>query len=210
MANRKYKTVSQAKEARRKCNRIAQQKYREKLRMQRLAPHASPSGSTMRENVEEEVSNAVGPLEASVEEAVAEDVQDESREPDSISLTPTPLERVAGIDHAIEELLVSVEDASVRQSLKDPIAHVELKLKGLVDRVHQPRQTATEQGASIEPSIHYNPHQSARDFIKAHNMRADVISSLSAQVYRYRAQHIIQAEIKHLSAQVERAMGQVI
>lgn len=38
-------------------------------------------------------------------------------------------------------------------------------------------------------------------------MSADTIASLSAHIYRYRAQHMNLTEIESLSAQLERARG---
>ncbi|KAJ6192069.1 hypothetical protein J3E72DRAFT_380158 [Bipolaris maydis] len=215
MANRKYPTIVEARKARQECNRLAQQRYRERLKQQRQISQASPSDNPMRDKTEAEEEAeeegeetiAVAHPVANAQEALAENVQGERREPDPLSPSLVPSERVASIDRALDQLLANIEDPCVRKSLQDPIARIELKFRDLVNRVHRTEQPAVQQDESLVPTIHCNSHASAGDWNRAHNMSADTIASLSAQIYRYRAQHMNLTEIESLSAHLERARG---
>lgn len=177
--------------------------------MQRLAQQASPLDNTMRDEIEEEELTTVGSPEARAQVALAEDIQVERRGSNPPRPSLTPLERVANIEQNLDELLISVEDARVQQSLQDFVARIEPKFKDLANWVHQTEQSAVRQDVSML-SIHYNPNALAAVRDKLYKIMADTIESLSTQIYRFRAQHMFIAEINHLSAQVENAMGRVV
>ncbi|EUC27641.1 hypothetical protein COCCADRAFT_111159, partial [Bipolaris zeicola 26-R-13] len=161
--NWKYETRCQAKEARKACNRKAQRRYREKLKMKKITSYASPSDSTTRDEIEEEPPTAVDPPGADAQEVSTgmEDVSNQRREPDPPSISLTLLERVARIEQDVDRLLVSVEDLNVKKSLQSPIARVNPKFKDLVSRVYQgQQQPAVPQKPSVVPRMHYNPHAS--------------------------------------------------
>ncbi|RYN63521.1 hypothetical protein AA0119_g13334 [Alternaria tenuissima] len=212
MANRKYDDPADAKQARRRSNKEAQRKYRDKLKQQKRASQASPSDITMRNEMDEEAPTAVGPPDASAQEASSgvESVQDERRVPDRPNAPPTPLERMACIEQAIDGLLVSVKDPYVQKSLQDPITRIDLKFRDLVGRVHKTEATPVQRDARIVPSIQYHPHELTAASARAHDITADTIRSLTEQIHRHRAQCTPLTDIKFLSAQLDRARRQAI
>ncbi|KAF2844604.1 hypothetical protein T440DRAFT_512098 [Plenodomus tracheiphilus IPT5] len=207
MANRKYDDPADAKQARKRSNKVAQRRYRDKLRQQRQAAQASPSDITMGGEMDEEALTAVGPPDASTQEASSgvESVQDERRGPDRPNAPPTPLERMACIEQAIDGLLVSVKDPCIQKSLQDPITRIDLKFRDLVGRVHKTENPPVQRDARIVPSIQYHRHGLTVNSARARNTTVDTIRTLTKEVYRYRTQCAPLTDIKLLSAQLNRA-----
>jgi hypothetical protein len=159
--------------------------------------------------MDEEAPTAVGPPDASAQEASSgvKSVQDERRGPDRPNAPPTPLERMACIEQAIDGLLVSVKDPCVQKSLQDPITRIDLKFRDLVGRVHKTENPPVQRDARIVPSIQHHPHELTATSARARNITVDTIRSLTEQVYRYRTQCAPLTDIKLLSVQLDRARG---
>ncbi|RYN48142.1 hypothetical protein AA0119_g13597, partial [Alternaria tenuissima] len=181
-----------------------------KLKELKRAAQPSPSDGTSQSEMNEETLTATVPPDASVHEASNEvdSVEDERRRPDAASAPLTPLEHIASIEQSIDALLASVNDPCVQKSLQGPIKRIDLKHRDLLSRVQRTETTPVQQEARIVPSIQYPPYELAVSRGRARNMTAESIRSLTRQIYAFRTQHVPMTEIKHMTAELQRARVQ--
>ncbi|OWY52191.1 hypothetical protein AALT_g11815 [Alternaria alternata] len=212
MANKKYKDPADAKEARRTCNRLAQQKYRRKLKELKRAAQPSPSDGTSQSEMNEEALTATVPPDASVHEASNEvdSVEDERRRPDAASAPLTPLEHIASIEQSIDALLASLNDPCVQKSLQGPIKRIDSKFRDFVHRVEKTDKTPVRRDARIVSSTQYDPHKWNTASSIPWGITADTTQSFPQQAYGYGAQCAPSMQIKLLRTQLESAMQHML
>ncbi|KAI0570916.1 hypothetical protein Alg130_11057 [Pyrenophora tritici-repentis] len=108
--------------------------------------------------IAEEARSAAEPPDGSVQEASnrASSAKDERRRPDHLSAPLTPSELMAYIEQAIDDLLKTVEDPYVQESLRDSIARIESKFKHLFDQVRKNEDAPAQRVERTVPSFQHH------------------------------------------------------
>jgi hypothetical protein len=166
----------------------------------------------MRDDMEENTSNATRSPDASMQDASCEDesAPDARRGQDPPNAPVTSLEHIATIEKALDELLASAKDPYTQNLLQDSIGRVEPKFRELLCHIWKIDDISVQGVDPIVESMQYRPQAFAAASDRGQTFTTHTVQSLNEQVRTYRTQCATRSEIKHLSAQVDRARRQMI